>query len=148
MGGQLGFLYRQLTSPPKPVPAGIRLDGKTALVTGAGSLGSLGLEVSKEIVAHGLSRLIIAARDASRGESAKNELLETHPTCDVQVWELDYESFDSIKSFGEHASTLDRLDIVVLSAGVKILEYIKSRTGHESQVQVSEGTARMKSINH
>lgn len=134
MGGQLGFLYRQLTFKPKPIPHSIRLEGKTAIITGANV--GLGLEAAKELAAHGLTRLIIAARDVSKGENGKRAILEHSPNCDVLVWELDYESFDSIKAFGERARTLDRLDIVILSAGVKYLEYIKSKTGHEAHVQV------------
>ncbi|KAL2284872.1 hypothetical protein FJTKL_08690 [Diaporthe vaccinii] len=55
MGGQLGSLYRQLAFHPKPVPDKIRVDGRTALVTGAGTIGSLGHEAAKEMAAHGLS---------------------------------------------------------------------------------------------
>ncbi|EED24217.1 short-chain dehydrogenase, putative [Talaromyces stipitatus ATCC 10500] len=117
MGGQLGFLYRQLTFKPKPIPSSVRLDGKTAIITGANV--GLGLKASRELAAHGLTRLILAARNVSKGEAAKKVILEQSPTCDVQVWELDYESFESIRSFGERAQTLDRLDIVILSAGVK-----------------------------
>ncbi|KAI7977535.1 hypothetical protein EIK77_000485 [Talaromyces pinophilus] len=120
MGAQLGFLYRQLTFKPKPIPRSIRLEGKTAIITGANV--RLGLEATKELAAHGLTRLIIAARDVSKGENGKEAILEHSPNCDVHVWELDYESFDSIKSFGERTRALDRLDIVLLSAGVKYLE--------------------------
>lgn len=134
MGGQLGFLYRQLTFKPKPIPPSIRLEGKTAIITGANV--GLGLEAAKELAAHGLTRLIIAARDVSKAENGKKAILGRSPKCDVHVWKLDYESFDSIKNFGERARTLDRLDIVILSAGVKYLEYIKSKTGHEAHVQV------------
>ncbi|KAK8060048.1 short-chain dehydrogenase/reductase SDR [Apiospora saccharicola] len=34
-------------------------------------------------------------------------------------------------------SELDRLDIVLLSAGVKNLEFVRSKTGHESNVQLT-----------
>ncbi|KAF3395220.1 Short chain dehydrogenase yanD [Talaromyces pinophilus] len=140
MGAQLGFLYRQLTCKPKPIPRSIRLEGKTAIITGANV--GLGLEAAKELAADGLTRLILAARDVSKGENGKRAILEHN--CDVHVWELDYESFDSIKSFGERARALDRLDIAILSAGVKYLEYIKSKTGQEAHVQLNHlGTAAL-----
>lgn len=143
MGGQLGFMYRQLAFTPKPVADKIRVDGQTALVTGAGSMGSLGHEAAKEMVAHGLSRLIIAARTVAKAEAAREDILRVNSACHVEVWELDYESYPSMQSFARRAQTqLDRLDVVVLSAGVKYLEYVGSETRHEAHVQVNHlGTA-------
>lgn len=124
MGGQLGFLYRQLAFHPKPVPDKICVDGRTALVTGAGTIGSLGHEAAKEMAAHGLSRLIIAARNVAKAEAVRQDIVKGNGGVHVEVWEL------------------DRLDIVVLSAGVKFLEYKRSETGHEAHVQVNHlGTA-------
>lgn len=142
MGGQLGFMYRQLAFHPKPVPDKIRVDGQTALVTGAGTIGSLGHEAAKEMAAHGLSRLIIAARTVAKAEAARQDIVKGNSRLHVEVWELDYESWPSIQAFARQAAQLDRLDIVVLSAGVKFLEYKRSGTGHEAHVQVNHlGTA-------
>lgn len=142
MGGQLGFLYRQLAFHPKPVPDNIRVDGRTALVTGAGTIGSLGHEAAKEMAAHGLSRLIIAARNVAKAEAVRQDIVKGNGGVHVEVWELDYESWPSIEAFARQAAQLDRLDIVVLSAGVKFLEYKRSGTGHEAHVQVNHlGTA-------
>lgn len=135
MGGQLGFLYRQLAFRPQPIPSSVNLNGKTALITGANT--GLGLEAAQELASHGLTRLILASRSIPKGDAARKEILAKSPQCEVQVWELDYESFDSIQRFGERAQTLDKLDIVILSAGVKYLEYVESaKTGHEAHVQV------------
>ncbi|KAK7927429.1 NAD(P)-binding protein [Apiospora marii] len=142
MGTQLGHIYRQLTFKPKPLPQDVRLDGQTAIVTGA-SAGGLGFEAAKELAAHGLARLILAARTVASGETAKQQIVERSPFCDVQVWAVDYESFESMAALAVRAgSELDRLDIVLLSAGVKNLEFVHSKTGHESNVQVNHlGTA-------
>lgn len=129
MGGQLGFMYRQLAFHPKPVPDNIRIDGQTALVTGAGTIGSLGHAAAKEMAAHGLSRLIIAARSVTKAEAVRQDIVQGHSGVDVEVWELDYESWPSIEAFTRQAAQLDRLDIVVLSAGIKFLEYKRSGTG-------------------
>lgn len=134
MGTMLAFFLRQLTFKPKPLPANIRLDGKTAIVTGAS--GGLGLEAAKEMVQHGLSRIIIGVRSSKSGEAAKEQLTALSLSCDVQYWLLDHESFSSMAEFGTRAKSLDRLDIVILSAGVKNLSFIRSETGHESNVQV------------
>ncbi|KAH9905771.1 NAD(P)-binding protein [Xylariomycetidae sp. FL2044] len=140
MGSFPGFLYRQLTFKPKPLPTNVDLTGKTAIVTGSNV--GLGLEASKEMAKHGLSRLILAVRTVSKGEAAAKEIAAQAPSTDVQVWELGQESFESIQKFGERASQLDRLDIVILSAGVKAMAFAKSKGGHETNVQVNHlGTA-------
>ncbi|OTA89002.1 hypothetical protein M434DRAFT_115200 [Hypoxylon sp. CO27-5] len=140
MGSFPGFLYRQVTFKPKPLPKNVNLKGKTALVTGANT--GLGLEACKELAAHGLARIILGVRNISKGEDAKKTILAYNPEIDIQAWELDQESFESIKKFAEKAAVLDRLDIVILNAGVKNLEFIKSKTGHELHVQVNHlGTA-------
>ncbi|KAI0106127.1 dehydrogenase [Hypoxylon sp. NC0597] len=140
MGSFPGFLYRQITFKPKPLPKGVNLNGKTALVTGANA--GLGLEACKELAAHGLARIILGVRNISKGEDAKKTILAYNPEIDIQAWELDQESFESIKIFAEKAAALDRLDVVILNAGVKNLEFIKSKTGHEMHIQVNHlGTA-------
>jgi len=141
MGTYAGFFYRQLTIKPKPLPPNVRLDGKTAIITGANT-GGLGLEAAKELASHGLARIILAVRTVSKGEAAKEQVLAANPAIEVQVWELDHESFASIDAFGKRANTLDRLDIAILNSGVKHLDYVKSKTGHEAHVQVNHlGTA-------
>ncbi|KAI0805847.1 NAD(P)-binding protein [Xylaria sp. FL0064] len=140
MGSFPGFLYRQITFKPKPLPPSVKLHGKTALVTGANV--GLGLEACKELAAHGVARIILGTRSLTKGEEAKAEIVSQHPDVDVHVWEVDYESFDSVHSFAGKAMALDRLDIAILSAGVKSMRFTKSRTGHESNVQVNHlGTA-------
>ncbi|KAJ3498504.1 hypothetical protein NLG97_g1071 [Lecanicillium saksenae] len=140
MGSFTGFLYRQLTSKPKPLAASVRLEGQTALITGANA--GLGLDASKELAAHGLKRLIITARDVAKGEAAKNEILKAAPTVEVEVWPLDYDSFQSITDFGKRLADVGRLDIAILNAGVKFVDRVMSKTGHEAHIQVNHlGTA-------
>lgn len=136
MGSPPSFVYHQLTFKPKPLPNSIRLDEKTAIITGANV--GLGLDASKELAQHGLSRLILAVRSVTKGESAREEILKVAPNCDVQVWQIDYESTESIVSFSKRTSSLERLDIVILCAGLKSLEFQLSKGGHESNVQVWE----------
>ncbi|KAF2494629.1 short-chain dehydrogenase/reductase SDR, partial [Lophium mytilinum] len=135
MGGILGFLYRQLTFKPKPLPSTISLAGSTALITGA-NIG-LGFEAARELACHKLSRLILAVRDTSKGETAKTTISKESPGCDVHVWQLDYDSYDSIVAFGAKVATLDRLDYVLLNAGLKQVTYTASHTGHETNVQIN-----------
>jgi len=141
MGGILGFIWRQWTSKPQPLPSTKSLEGKTALITGA-NIGGIGFEAAKELASHKLSHLILAVRDIDKGEAAKNTILAIIPNIDIEVWKLDYDDYDSILEFGQKAGQLERLDFVLLNAGLKKLEYEKSKMGHESNVQVNHiGTA-------
>ncbi|KAK3201342.1 hypothetical protein GRF29_185g601297 [Pseudopithomyces chartarum] len=134
----LGFVWRQWTIKPRPLPPTLSLQGKTALITGANS--GLGLEAARALVSRRLSRLIIAVRDVSKGEAAKTEILsspDASPTCKIDVWPLDHESYESIAQFGKKVDELDRLDYVLLNAGVKIMKYEKTLQGHETNVQIN-----------
>ncbi|KAF1979894.1 dehydrogenase [Bimuria novae-zelandiae CBS 107.79] len=124
MGGQLGFMYRQLTFKPNPIPSSTRLDNKVAL---------------RELISHGLARLVIAVRDETKGEATNLELLKdvTNDSCSIDVWKVDQEDMNSIVAFAHRVETLARLDIVILNAGVKILSYTTSPAGHEMNVQVN-----------
>ncbi|KAI0972453.1 NAD(P)-binding protein [Xylaria arbuscula] len=140
MGSFLGFLYRQATCKPQPLPQSVQLHGQTVLVTGANA--GLGLEACKELAAHGAARIILGVRSTQKGEGAKQEILAQYPDIDIHVWELDHEVFDSVRNFASKAAALDRLDIAILNAGVKNLEFTQSKTKHESNVQVNHlGTA-------
>lgn len=130
-----GFCYRQWFVQPSPVPANINLAGETAIVTGADV--GLRTEASKQFVAHTISRIILAVRNAQRGEEARMELRKVDPECIFEAWELEQNSFASIVAFGKRAQTLDRVDMVILNAGVMKKEYIKSPTGYELHLQVN-----------
>ena len=135
MGGLLSFCYHQLFFKPRPLSPSTILSGKTALITGANS--GLGLEAARELASHELSHLMITARDVSKGEAAKDTILKSSPNCNVDVWPLDYDSYDSIAEFGQRVKGLERLDYALLNAGVKALTYEKSSAGHELNVQIN-----------
>lgn len=141
MGGFLGFVWRQWTIKPKPLPSTLSLAGKTALITGANS--GLGLEAARELVSHRPSRLIIAVRDVLKGESAKKyilsspELSSASAACNIEIWPLDHDSYEGIADFGARVKDLDRLDYALLNAGVKAMKYEKSVSGHETNVQIN-----------
>lgn len=102
----------------------------------------IGLEAARELNVHHIDRIILAVRNPSKGVEAKENLLQTSPECKVEVWELDHESYESIIAFGERAKLLDRLDIVLMNAGVRRVHFVRSPTGHESTVQINHlGTA-------
>lgn len=137
-----GFMFHQLTFRPKPLSPDVRLDGKTAIVTGSNV--GLGFEAASELAAHGLSRLVLAVRSEPKGEEAKSKIAAASPACDIRVWPLDQEDVASVVAFAERArAQLDRLDIACLNAGLKRLEFSQSpKTRHEAHVQINHlGTA-------
>jgi retinol dehydrogenase-12 len=49
----------------------------------------------------------------------------------VEVWELDLASFENVKAFGKRCSELERLDSVVLNAGIANRRWEVTKDGHE-----------------
>jgi len=74
MGGFFSFVWNQWTFKPKPLPENRSFRGTTLLITG-GNIG-LGYEAARELVAHGPATLILAVRDTSKGEAAKQAILK------------------------------------------------------------------------
>lgn len=136
-GSVLNYFYRQLTQTPAEV-RGIDLGGKTAIVTGSNV--GIGLECSRQLLDLGLSKLVLAVRNVSKGQAAATELskdINLNPGT-IEVWELDYASYDSICSFVERTKGLERLDIVILNAGIMATEArINPSTGHEETIQIN-----------
>ncbi|RYP29950.1 hypothetical protein DL767_006483 [Monosporascus sp. MG133] len=131
------FLYRQFFVTP-PLPHDVDLQGKTAMVTGSNT--GLGLECARQLLDLGLSKLIIAVRDESKGHIARKGLLSGRKLEDgaIEVWKLDLLSYDSIISLVERTKELHSLDIVVLNAGVMKKSYeVAASTGHEQTIQVN-----------
>lgn len=91
---------------------------KTVLVTG-GNRG-LGYECARQLLADG-HRVIITARDRSKGRAAVQSLGSSHKTAQsrVEMYELDLASLASIRAFGERWEREGRaLDALVHNAGV------------------------------
>jgi retinol dehydrogenase-12 len=135
MGGFFGFIWNQWTFKPKPLPKTKSLEGTTILITG-GNIG-LGFEAAKELVSHRPSTLILAVRDTAKGEVAKAAILKESTGVNVETWELDYDSYDSIIAFGARIQALGRLDYALLNAGLKQMHYTTAKLGHETNVQIN-----------
>lgn len=130
------FFRNQFQSQPKWPPHETDLTGRTAIVTGANQ--GLGLEASRQLLSLKLSRLIIAVRSVSKGDSAARELRSQSPGAVVDVIQLDMSSYESIRAFAAQTERLEHLDIVILNAGVRKTKFeVVPDTGHEETIQVN-----------
>jgi NAD(P)-dependent dehydrogenase (short-subunit alcohol dehydrogenase family) len=92
------------------------LTGKRAIVTGATS--GLGLVMATELAAHGAT-VTLAARNATKAETAKELILSAHPKARLDVALVDVASLKSVRSFATTwLATNKKLDILVNNAGV------------------------------
>lgn len=142
--GFVGFMYRQKMVHPQPIIPR-NLSGQTVVVTGSNV--GIGLAAVHLLLDFRISRVIMAVRTPSKCEKAKQSLLKANPACSIEIWPLDMDSFDSVVAFGKRAQALDRLDIVLLNAGVKKQEWEQNRlTGHETTIQVNHYSTALLSL--
>jgi NAD(P)-dependent dehydrogenase (short-subunit alcohol dehydrogenase family) len=111
----MDMIYTQLTfRPPKPTAD---FTGKTIIVTGANV--GLGKEAVKHFVRLNAAKVIATARSLERGKAALVEIeAETGRAGVAELWALDYSSYASVKQFCVKVAELERIDAVVLNAGV------------------------------
>ncbi|EGE06038.1 short-chain dehydrogenase/reductase [Trichophyton equinum CBS 127.97] len=135
----LAFYQRQLfTTPPLTSPDKVDLAGKTAIITGSNT--GLGFECAQQLLDLGLSKLILAVRNETKGEEARGKLLSGRNADNhsIQVWKLDLLCYGSIVSFVERTKGLERLDFFVNNAAFTRLSFaINEKTGHEGIIQVN-----------
>ena len=111
--------------------------GRTVIVTGP-SIGGLGFETALKIAMLGADKMILAARSKRSGEAAKKAIeLKTGRNNQVEVWQLDMDSYESIKTFANRVAALDNLDVAILNAGVFMVDYRTSSYGWEETLQVN-----------
>ncbi|KAF1929360.1 uncharacterized protein M421DRAFT_30464, partial [Didymella exigua CBS 183.55] len=110
--------------------------GRVVIVTGATS--GMGPEAVYKFAKLGASKVIIAARDLNRGASTKHELGKRLGRDDqLEVWELDMMSYDSVCAFAGRAHELEHLDVAILNAGTRRSSYHTSEQGWEEGLQVN-----------
>ncbi|KAH8909066.1 short-chain dehydrogenase/reductase-like protein [Coniochaeta sp. PMI_546] len=127
------LLKSQFRSLPEPTDD---FTGKTVIVTGANS--GLGLEASRHFVRLGAAKVILGCRSLEKGEAARQDIeASTSIKGVVEVWSLDLTSFDSVKEFCRRAQGLERVDVVVLNAGVAVPEFVATDGGFETQIAVN-----------
>lgn len=105
--------------------------GRVAIVTGGN--GGLGLETARALARAGCE-VILAARNATKAESALADLHESVPTARAAVWSLDLSSLASVREFSARwLRERGALDLLVNNAGVMALPRTLSADGFEMQ---------------
>ncbi|KAL2815181.1 hypothetical protein BJX63DRAFT_420529 [Aspergillus granulosus] len=133
----LGTLHKQLFVHPKLIPPTLRLDGKSAITTGANS--GLGFDAARQLLKLGLSHVVLAVRSQTNGETAAQKLRTEFPSATIYVSILDLADYRSIIAFVDRCRRdVQRVDYAVLNAGVQqsIFEQ-NDKTGHESVFQTN-----------
>ncbi|KAH6895918.1 hypothetical protein B0T10DRAFT_587483 [Thelonectria olida] len=128
--------------PVPPLPQGIDLSGKTAIVTGATA--GIGLELSRQLLTHKVSNLVMAVRNVSKGESVRQALLSepaikaANPNANVKVMQLDTENYPSVQAFAAaYGAEFRDLHLLMANAGIGNLAREFASSGHEKHVQVN-----------
>lgn len=131
------YFHNQFIAKPTWPPESTDLSGQTAIITGSNV--GLGYEASLQLLGLKLTNLILAVRSVDRGDKAASEMRRLYPKANIEVWVLDLCSYDSVQAFANKVSTqLQRIDIVILNAGLARLEFTKvESTGHEEAFQVN-----------
>ncbi|KAL9595241.1 MAG: hypothetical protein Q9219_006575 [cf. Caloplaca sp. 3 TL-2023] len=141
-----GFLYRQLfVTPPLITPSTVSLAGQTGIVTGSNT--GLGYYASSQLLDLGLSRLILAVRDTTKGEKAKASLLTTLKNSahgfnnqpKIEVWAVDLNNYSNIVDFAARVRDTPDLHVnfAILNAGVARFGFETSPTGNEITIQTN-----------
>jgi NAD(P)-dependent dehydrogenase (short-subunit alcohol dehydrogenase family) len=100
-----------------PFPDG-NLQQQTIIVTGSNT--GLGFEASRHLIRLGVYKLIMGVRNLKKGENAKSDILRStnrDESC-IEVWQIDMDSYDSVKKFASRVGNLPRLDAVLANAGI------------------------------
>uniref|UniRef100_A0A672HBH3 Si:dkey-73n8.3 n=1 Tax=Salarias fasciatus TaxID=181472 RepID=A0A672HBH3_SALFA len=110
----------------------VRLDGKTAIVTGGNT--GIGKETAKDLAARG-ARVILACRDMVKGEHAAKDIMREVKGAKVVARQLDLADTKSICQFAENI--YNTLHYLINNAGVAICPYSKTVDGFETQFGVN-----------
>ncbi len=111
------------------------LHGKICVVTGSNT--GIGKETARELLRRG-AHVVLACRDAAKGEAARADLVATTGRDDVVVEPLDLASLASVRDFAARLRARHaRLDVLVNNAGVWTTSRGTTKEGFETTFGVN-----------
>ncbi len=112
-----------------------KLDGKTAIITGANT--GIGLETAVDFAQRN-GRVVLACRSEEKGEAAVELVKKRSGNNNVLFMQLDLASLESVRSFSARALDSEaHIDILVNNAGVMACPSMKTVDGYEMQFGVN-----------
>ena len=103
--------------------------GRRAIVTGANS--GIGLIAARELARHGAA-VVLACRNAAKGEAALAEVRAAAPDADVTLASLDLADLASVRAFA--GARTDPVDLLVNNAGLMAPPRGTTKDGFELQL--------------
>ena len=111
------------------------LQGKLCLVTGANS--GIGKSTALGLARKG-ARVVLACRDAERGEAAKHDIINKSNNSEVSLALLDLANLASVRSFAnDFQQKFSRLDTLVNNAGIYSSKRVVTVDGFESTFEIN-----------
>jgi NAD(P)-dependent dehydrogenase (short-subunit alcohol dehydrogenase family) len=108
---------------------------KTAFLTGSTS--GIGKATAQELVKH-VSILILPVRNIIKGQDLKQELIRINPNCQVDLYQCDLESIESMKTCANTiVSKYEAIDIMINNAGTFDYQCRFTNDGLESHFVVN-----------
>ncbi|KIX03189.1 uncharacterized protein Z518_06741 [Rhinocladiella mackenziei CBS 650.93] len=124
------------------VPAPDSFKGQTVLVTGSNT--GVGLESARHVLRMGAAKIILGVRTLVKGKAAKEDLTASTGTRpeSIEVWQVDLESFESVKSFATRMKRYiededGQLDTAILNAGMASGQWNLTSDGWERTLEVN-----------
>ena len=109
--------------------------GRIAVVTGANS--GLGYHTARALAGKG-AKVLMACRNLEKGALAKQEILAQYPEAEIEVWQLDLASLQSVRAFADKfLANGDRLDLLINNAGLMAIPENRTEEGFEMQFGVN-----------
>lgn len=102
----------------------------------------MGYEAARQYLTLGANRLILACRSVAKGEEAAASLRadptvkRSNPDASIEVFELDLDDYQSGLRFSNKVKNeVKELDILLNNGGQVALDYTKSKSNHERNMQ-------------